>query len=363
MFDFEKRRQKLRKLMRKNKISAMLVTNEVNVTYLTGFSGDSSYLLMTPDTEIVLSDARYTVQLEEECPDLEVVIRGPGVRMLDILEQAVRQAKPTHIALESNAVTLQLYEAFRERLPEMDWPLTSGLVEELREIKDKQEIKQIREAVDLAQRSFAIVRNALRPNRTELEVAHELEHQIRLFGGTFCSFPPIVAVGPRAALPHARPQHYRIEESPFVLIDWGARGAQYVSDLTRVLVTGTIPPKLERIYEVVLKAQLAAIAKIKPGVSGKEVDAAARTVIAKSGYGKYFGHGLGHGIGLQVHEGPRVAMDTDVTLRPGMVITVEPGIYLPGWGGVRLEDDILVTRNGHEVLSSVPKAFADSIVA
>jgi Xaa-Pro aminopeptidase len=171
-----------------------------------------------------------------------------------------------------------------------------------------------------------------------------------------------VAVGPRAALPHATPTDRQIGSSDFVLIDWGADGGLYKSDLTRVLVTGRISPKLERIYRVVLKAQHKAIAGIRPGVAAEDVDRLAREVISQAGFGRYFGHGLGHGLGLDVHEAPRLGAKSRVVLKPGMVVTVEPGIYLPGWGGVRIEDDVLVTRTGHDVLTSVPKELEEAIV-
>ena len=236
------------------------------------------------------------------------------------------------------------------------------MVESLREVKDREEVAQIRAAIDLAERAFAVVRAGLRPDHTEKEIAHGLEHQIRLFGGTGCSFTPIVGVGPRGALPHARLSNHRVEESDFVLIDWGARGELYVSDLTRVLVTGRISPKLERVYGVVLKAQEAAIAAIRPGAVLKDIDATARKVIEDAGLGRYFTHGLGHGIGLEIHEGPRFAPNQERELKAGMVVTVEPGVYLPQWGGIRIEDDILVTRTGCEVLSRAAKELGDCVL-
>jgi Xaa-Pro aminopeptidase len=260
-------------------------------------------------------------------------------------------------------MTLGEYEALHERLKSVNLVSTKGLVEQLREIKDKHEVGETRAAIQQAEQAFAVIRASLRHQRTEREVAHEIENQIRLFGGIGCSFPPIVAVGPRSALPHARPTSQRIGECDFTLFDWGARSAGgYMSDLTRVLVTGKISPKLERIYGLVLKAQLSAIAAIRPGATMKDVDAVARNLIAKAGHEKQFGHGLGHGLGLAIHEGPRLAKNEDRELKAGMIVTVEPGIYVPGWGGVRIEDDVLVTRDGHEVLTSVRKELADCLV-
>ena len=213
-----------------------------------------------------------------------------------------------------------------------------------------------------AEKAFGVVRASFRPDKTEKQIADELECQLRLFGAASSSFATIVGVGPRAALPHATVTDRPISSSDFVLIDWGADGGLYKSDLTRVLVTGRISPKLERVYRVVLEAQRVGIEAIRPGVIAEEVDRAARQVIFEAGFGRYFGHGLGHGLGLDVHEAPRLAADSRVVLRPGMVVTVEPGIYLPGWGGVRIEDDVLVTRTGYEVLTSVPKELEEVVV-
>jgi len=197
---------------------------------------------------------------------------------------------------------------------------------------------------------------------TEREVAAELEYQARRIGAKGLSFPPIVAVGARAALPHARPTERKLSDSDFTLVDWGANSGLYLSDLTRIWVTGRISPKLRKIYAIVLKAQLAAIEAIRPGRTGEEVDSVARGVIARAGFGKEFGHGLGHGLGLEIHEAPRLAKSQNMKLRAGMIVTVEPGVYIPRWGGVRIEDDVLVTRSGYEVLSDVPKQFEDCIV-
>jgi Xaa-Pro aminopeptidase len=180
---------------------------------------------------------------------------------------------------------------------------------------------------------------------------------MRAFGATQAAFKPIIAGGPRSALPHAIPSDHLVNESPFLLVDWGALVDGYASDLTRVLITGKAPAKYRKIYEVVLEAQLRAISAIRPGATLKEVDREARGYIESAGYGKYFGHGLGHGFGLQVHEIPFISPIREGTLQPGMIVTVEPGIYLPDFGGVRIEDNVLVTPDGHEVLSQLPKAF------
>ena len=362
MSRFSKRREKICRQLGKNRLEGLLLTHSKNVTYLTGFTGDDSYLLITPKHVVLLSDKRYTSQLEEECPDLELSIRGPGKSMLASVTDLVTKLKIKLLAFEAKSMTVSLKMALSEAVAKSELVATEGWVEKLRMIKDSHEIACTRVACHQAERAFEVVRALLTPEMTELEIAAELEYQARRFGGRGLSFPPIVGVGPRAALPHGTPTSRRIGESDFTLIDWGVNEGQYVSDLTRILVTGRISPKLREIYGVVLKAQLAAINAIHPGVTCETVDRTARDIIAEAGYGKYFGHGLGHGTGLDIHESPRLSQGQQTPLAAGMIVTVEPGIYLPGWGGVRIEDDILVTRTGHEVLTSVPKQLEECIV-
>jgi Xaa-Pro aminopeptidase len=359
--DFQARRDRLRKMFKKAGIDTLLVTDFTNVTYLTGFTGDDSYLLVRRNGEVVLSDPRYTTQLGEECPGVDLHIRPPGKSMLQAVVKEVRSAQIGRLGIEADSMTVGLHNKIAEKLPKLDLVATSGLVEHLRLIKDKYEIARLREAIRQAQSAFAALRLALRPEMTEKQAADELEHQCRLFGAKESAFPPIVAVGPRAALPHATPTRKRIEQADFVLIDWGANEGLYRSDLTRVLITGKISAKFERIYRIVLKAQTRAIAAIRPGVLASDVDNVARTIIAKAGFGPRFRHGLGHGLGLLVHEAPRLAVKSQTIFKPGMVVTVEPGIYLPGWGGVRIEDDVLVTRTGHEVLTDAPKRLEEML--
>ena len=361
---FAARRDNLRRLLAEKQLPALLVTDERNVTYLTGFTGDSSYLLVARERELLITDRRYETQLGEECPGLDLAIRGPGTKLPDFTAETVGKLELPCLGIEADTLTVGAYEKFRTVMKTTQWASTSGLVEKLREVKDAGEIEEIRRAVRLAERAFAVTRASLRLGRSEKEVADELEYQIRLFGGACGAFPSIIGVGPRAALPHGRPiAESKIGDYDFVLIDWGARGRLYHCDLTRVLVTGKLSPQLHSVYGVVLAAQRAAIAAIRPGAVLKEIDGIARKVIEAAGHGERFGHSLGHGIGLAVHELPRLAPDQDGQLAPGMVVTVEPGIYLPEWGGVRIEDDVLVTPDGCEVLTSVPKELDECLVA
>ncbi|MBN1591545.1 MAG: aminopeptidase P family protein [Pirellulales bacterium] len=356
------RRDKLRRLVRNSDAEALLVTSFTNVTYLTGFTGDDSYLLVREDGEVLVSDPRYTTQLEEQCPGLDLLIRPPGMGMRKAISKLVRSAKLSRLGIEGNSMTVGLHDQFAADLPKVELVVTDGFVEQLRLIKDKLEIGCFHEAVRMAQKGFEVLRATLHRDKTEKQVAAELEFSMRQFGAKGCAFPSIVAVGPRAALPHATPTDATIGSADLLLVDWGAHEGMYRSDLTRVLVTGKISPKLRKVYKTVLDAQVAAIKAVRPGIVAEKVDAVARGLIAKAGYGRYFGHGLGHGLGLDVHEAPRLAVGSKTVLRPGMVVTVEPGIYLPGWGGVRIEDDLLVTRDGYEVLTSTSKSFEEAIV-
>jgi Xaa-Pro aminopeptidase len=363
MADFASRRKSLRKSIRAATADALLVTNFKNVTYLTGFTGDDSYLLVTPRDETLVTDGRYTEQLEDECPNLKLEVRPPGDTMLPAVTDVIERAKIKRLGIEGKSATVSFQQALAKKLSKHELVVTEGLVEAQRAVKDKDEIAATRLACRQAERAFEAVRAMLTPEMTELDVAAELEYRARRLGAKALSFPPIIAVGPRAALPHATPTQHRLSESEFVLIDWGANSGLYLSDLTRILVTGRISPKLRKVYGVVLAAQLAAIDAIRPGIACEEVDQVARSIIAKAGYGSKFRHGLGHGTGLDIHEEPRFAAGQKTKLEPGMIVTVEPGIYLSGWGGIRIEDDVLVTRSGHEVLTDVPKELDDCVVA
>ncbi len=362
MSPFAKRREKLQRVIKRAGADALLVTNFINVTYLTGFTGDDSYLLIGDGVELMLTDSRYTQQIAEQCPGLDMALRTASTTLVEVTQKAVQKARATRLAVEARSMTLDLHARLSDALPGSQLVPTTGMVEHLRMIKDRAEIAEIRTAVQLAEKVYGVIRAALQPDQTEQQIAYEIEHLIRQFGGTGCAFPPIVAAGARAALPHAVPTTQMVGECDLLLLDWGATARLYRSDLTRILVTGRISPKLERIYGVVLKAQERAIRAIRPGAIMSEVDHIARSTIADAGYGRRFGHGLGHGFGLEIHEAPRLSAAAKGPLRPGMVVTVEPGIYLPNWGGVRIEDDILVTRDGHEVLSSLPKDLASCVV-
>jgi Xaa-Pro aminopeptidase len=356
-----KRRDKLRDDLGGLDLDALLVSSPTNVAYLTGFTGDSSTLLVGRDRDLILSDGRFTTQLNQECPGLETFIRLNTQTMNQSIAQVVGSLEARRLGFEAAVLSVADHQSVREALPNVTMVATSERVEVLRQIKDEAEVAAIREAIGFAETAFAMIRADLRLGATEKEIADQLEANLRRCGATGSSFPPIVAVGVRAALPHARPtETTRIGDDHFVLIDWGATGRPYKSDLTRVVVTGKVTPEFERIYRTVLAAQERAIAAIRPGVKAHDVDAEARSVIEQAGFGRFFDHGLGHGLGMDIHEAPRLRKESETILQPGMIVTVEPGIYLPDWGGIRIEDDVLVTPEGCEVLTHLPKEL-DSV--
>jgi Xaa-Pro aminopeptidase len=255
------------------------------------------------------------------------------------------------------------FETLKDKAKTVEWVAVSGKVEALRAVKDRTEIDAIRLAVGQADRAFAMLRAGLNEGDSEKELADALEGYLRKCGASAAAFSPIVAVGGRSALPHARPTiESKVGDADFLLVDWGSSAGPYKSDLTRVLVTGKVTPKFEKVYRTVLKAQEAGIAALKPGAKACDVDTAARSVIEEAGLGRFFTHGLGHGVGLDIHENPFFRKSSESTLKSGMVVTIEPGVYLPDWGGIRIEDDVLITPEGPEVLSHVPKSLEEAIL-
>jgi Xaa-Pro aminopeptidase len=346
------RRRQLARTLAGEGVDALLVSNPLNVTYLTGFSGEASHLILLGERAVLVSDPRFTEQIAEECPGLETVIRPPAQTLHAAVAETLTKLGVRSVGFESSHLTVADWETLRDAAKTLDWKPGRDRVEKLRVVKDASEVAEIREAIDLAERAFSVFGTLLRPSDREKDLADFLDATIRRLGGNGTSFPSIVAVGERAALPHAPPSDRAVGDGDLLLVDWGASGRFYKSDLTRTFATRTISPKLEAVYAVVAKAQQRAIARIRPGVKGHEVDTEARAVIAEAGFGD-LSHGLGHGLGLQVHEAPALRPNSEAVLQPGMVMTVEPGIYLPGWGGVRIEDDVLVTPDGCEVLTRV----------
>ena len=353
----EARRERLRAKLAEQQPEAvaLLVDSPTHVTYLTGFTGDSTRLVIGEQVERLISDSRYATQIEEQCPGLDATIRTQSTSFGEASAAVLSKLRGS-VAVEADHITLGDFEKLKGDAAGVPLRTCTGLVEDLRAIKDEWEIAQIRSAVAAAEAAFTAIVDDLRGDETERDLSYRLEAALRANGALGFSFDPIVAVGDRGALPHYEVGDPKIADAGTLLIDWGARmPSGYVSDLTRTLTTGDEPEEFRRVYDTVNAAIDAALAVLKPGVPLREVDAAARGVIGEAGYGAYFGHGTGHGIGLEVHEAPRVSSLSKDTATAGMVVTVEPGVYLAGRFGVRIEEDVLVTPAGCEVLSALPR--------
>jgi Xaa-Pro aminopeptidase len=355
-----KRLANCRQAMKRHGISAYLITNRADQIYLTGFDGEDGACVIRPNDVQVITDGRFTQTLALQAPWTRPHIRRNG--LLPALADCLHKLRVRSVHFQADHLTVDGQAALRRAARPARLVAAPPLVGELRQIKDAQELRCMRRAIKVAEAAFQAVRRQLRIGFTETEVAARLEYEMRRRGATGPSFSTIVAEGPNASLPHAHPGRRVIRAGSAVLIDWGARVDHYCSDLTRMIFVGTIPPRLKRLYEIVLEAQERAIAAVAPGRRMCEIDSVARDHIQRSGYGPQFSHGLGHGLGLDIHEAPRVRPGVTALLKPGMVVTIEPGIYVPGLGGIRIEDDVLVTSRGHEVLTGVRKTIQSAVL-
>ena len=353
------RLKRLRDALAKNELDAVLISNAQNRRYLSGFTGSSGYLLVTPDDAVIATDFRYYEQSGTQASDfrLHKMIGGfdawvPGL---------VAGLDGKKLAFEASDLTFATYQAFKKTLaglPEPERPVftpTNNLVESLRLYKEPHEIAALQKAVDLGDAACTDVIQRVQPGWTEKQVAWEIEKYIREHGGDALSFDTIVAGGPWGAMPHAYPRDRKLEAGEGVVIDMGCDIDGYMSDLTRTIFLGKPDDQFKKIYDIVLTAQLTAEEMVKPGMTGEECHMIAHNVIEAAGYGETFGHGLGHGIGLEVHEAPRVGRTSPDKLENNMVFTIEPGIYVTGWGGVRIEDMVVLENGKARVMSKAPK--------
>ena len=332
----------------------MLVTSLVNVRYLTGFTGSNGLALIGPDTRVFVTDFRYREQSAAEVHD-SFDRRISTTEIVDSLADALPEGS-LRLGFEDGAMTVRGLARLRELIGERVELVAAGdLVETLRAVKEPGEVDRIRAATELADAALREIMERGLAGRTEREVAIALEDAMRRRGASGPSFESIVAAGPHGALPHASPRDVQIGGGELVVVDWGAVLDGYCSDCTRTLATGELSEPAMIAYDLVLEAQRAGLGAVRAGAGGKEVDSVARDVIAAAGHGEHFGHGLGHGVGLQVHEAPRLSQRSDSVLSAGMVVTVEPGVYLPGEVGVRIEDLCVVGESGPEILTQIPK--------
>lgn len=343
---------KLREQMQKRELDSLLVTNPYNLRFITGFTGTAGLALITPNDAWFITDFRYTEQAGEQVKEFKVVQAQKG--LIDEVARIAQEAAVKRLAFEQDYMTFATYSQYQEKLSATLEPV-SGLIEKLRMVKSPEELDVLKAAAKIADDAFEHICSYIKAGMTELEVSNELEFFMRSQGATSSSFDIIVASGLRSALPHGVASDKKIESGDLITLDFGALYNGYVSDITRTVAVGEPSDKLKEIYQVVLDSQVLALEKIKPGMTGIEADAIARDYIKSKGYGEAFGHSTGHGIGLEVHEGPGLSFRSETILEPGMAVTVEPGIYLPGIGGVRIEDDILITETGNERLTHSSK--------
>ncbi|ASS74985.1 Xaa-Pro dipeptidase [Tumebacillus algifaecis] len=348
----EQRLIRLREAMTAQGLEAMLILKKENRFYISGFTGSTGYLLVTHDEAILLTDFRYTEQATEQCPHCRVV---EAKELLESLKSELAAKKLTKLAFEKDFVNYGLYETLRNKLDGVTLEPASDLVESIRMFKDESELVIMRKAAQIADQTFSHILGVLRPGISEIDVALELEFHMRKLGAKCSSFDIIVASGTRSSLPHGVASEKILEAGDLVTMDFGAYYQGYCSDLTRTVVLGQPNDKQREIYDIVLKSQLFTLENIKVGMTGIEADALARDIITEHGYGDNFGHSLGHGLGTVVHEMPSLSVRGNIVLEPGMVVTVEPGIYIPNFGGVRIEDDIVMQEGGIEILTSSTK--------
>ncbi|MBA2272493.1 MAG: aminopeptidase P family protein [Actinobacteria bacterium] len=334
-------------------VEALLVTNLDNVAYLTGFTGTNGQVLITQTGAVFYSDPRYAARSRELVRDAEIVMYE--ARLTDVLRDRLSQDKFERLGFEAASVTVAQRNDFGERLAPAELVTTFGVVEALRRTKEPEEVRLLKEAVRIGDEAFAWVRDRIVPGATEQEVALGLEVHMREAGADAVSFEPIVGSGPLSAHIHHTPSDRSFGKGDLILMDYGCRWQGYCSDLTRTVVLGGASDEQRVVYDTVLAAQAAGIGAVMAGALGGDVDAAARRVIEDAGYGDAFEHGLGHGVGLEIHEAPRMSRTTEDTLMAGDVVTVEPGIYVEDFGGIRIEDCVVVTDEGCEVLGRAPK--------
>jgi len=347
--------EKVLKGMEDHGVDALFLMRTANIRYVSGFAGTESYVFLAKHGRIFITDSRYTEQAEQECPEFEIYQYRDGSTLEDTVFKICQKLKINKLGFEQDFITFEIYEKIRHALGEIEFIPTSGIVEKVRSVKEPSEIEMIKRAAQIADEAFIDILNFIKPGITEKDVERELEYLIKKKGALTVSFPTIVASGPRSSLPHAIPTDRKIQMGDFVTLDFGALYEGYCSDMTRTVVMGEPTEKQKEIYQIVKEAQETGVKAVRAGVRGIDADRFARDVIEKAGFGEYFGHGLGHGIGLEVHEQPNLNKRNEKMVCAGSVVTVEPGIYLPNWGGVRIEDSVAVTADGCEILTSSSK--------
>ena len=354
--NMEARIARLRALLTEKVVDAVLVTKEENVHYFSGFRGDSTALIVTPERLLLVTDSRYTEQAAAEAPSYEIVEQKDG--LYRCVAELAADVGVVALGFEGGWPVYDNVVKVRDLLGEISFDTALNL-DPLRQVKDADEIALIRCACRIADEGFAHILSYIQPGMTELEVAAELEHSMRMHGSERPAFQTIIASGARGSLPHGVASDKVIARGDLVTMDFGAVCGGYHSDITRTICVGHADARQRDVYNAVLAAQQRALAALRPGVTGIEVDRIARDVLAEYDLEQYFGHGLGHSLGLEIHEEPRLSKAGKNMMQPNMLITDEPGVYIPGWGGIRIEDTVLITADGAEPLTHAPKEFIE----
>lgn len=349
----ELRLKKLRQQLSVNNLDAAFIYSKENRRYISGFTGSTGYIIITAEKAYFITDFRYQQQASQQCKGFEVIIHGSS--LVDQLKETITSCNIKNMGIEETFMTVGFHNSLKEKLETIELLPLKGIMENIRLYKDEQEIESIAKAAAIADAAFEHILGFIKPGMREIDVAVELEYFCKKQGATEMSFDSIVASGVRSSLPHGVFSEKVINNGEFLTMDFGCVYNGYCSDMTRTVFIGKADAKQKEIYNVVLEAQQKALDQIKPGMLGKEVDKVARDIISAAGYGENFGHGLGHGVGLAVHEEPRLSPLGDKALEPNMVVTDEPGIYIAEYGGVRIEDLVVVTETGCRILSNSPK--------
>jgi Xaa-Pro aminopeptidase len=349
----------LRGKLKEAGLDGILLVNDSNIRYVSDFTGSDSYVVVTAQDNAFITDSRYTEQAESQCKDFRVIRWGAPASLVETVKEVCEKNNVKKLAFESNKLLYSMFESLSKGLEGIELVPTQDIVEDIRCIKDEEEIECLRKAAAIADEAFTEILKVIKVGMTEKDIERELQYLIKKKGAEDISFPSIVASGKRSSLPHAIPSDKVIEEGDFITLDFGATYGGYHSDMTRTIIVGCGDEKQKEIYRIVKEAQEAGSRAVKAGVKGNVPDAAARGHIAQAGYGAFFGHGLGHGVGLDIHEGPGLSAKGEKLLAAGNAVTVEPGIYLPDWGGVRIEDTVII-REGHiEVITKSTKELIE----
>ncbi|WP_440895830.1 M24 family metallopeptidase [Amphibacillus sp. Q70] len=344
--------EKLRETLSGQELDGLIITNPYNRRYISGFTGTAGMALLTRDDQVFITDFRYTEQATEQAVGFEIIQHKQSI--IKELAEQIKKRGLKRVGFEQDNLTYSAYQQYTEIIPATLVP-TSGIVEEIRMIKTDEELAIMYKAAEISDLAYDHILKTVEPGMTEIEISNKLEFEMRKHGATSSSFDTIVASGYRSALPHGVASDKKIQSGELVTLDFGAIYQGYCSDMTRTFAVGEISEQLHDIYHTVLEAHLKGLDGIKAGMTGKEADALSRDYIKEKGYGEYFGHGTGHSLGLEVHEEPRLSPAGNTVLTENMVVTVEPGIYIPNVGGCRIEDDIVITSDGNKSLNKAPK--------